>query len=516
MKHLNRATRIILITVVCVAAVIGLIVGVLLIIKKTGQKPVNVYSVQSFSMTDYWGDATETYGTVRTENMQNVYVSKTQTITQIYVSEGQSVKKGDKLLSFDTTLSDLELQKQDIEILRLQNNLNKAKQELSVINTLKPYTPPPEPTPTPTPTPETPGTPPELLAGSGTKDDPYIFLWDDTCEYTASFITSLFDMKRLDTASTDLQVVWVSFEEHQDNVPNAELLLTWGFCFTETGADTYTFTIFDPEVVYDPDNGGTGGDTETPVDTSSGYTSSEIAKMKKEKQEQIRDLDVNIRLAQVERARIALELTDGNIYADTDGVVKTLIDYETAVTDNKPMLVVSGGGGYYVTGALSELDINSVQIGQSVTVTSWENYGTFEGTITAISDYPTTSSSSSGTGNTNVSYYPFTIFIDESATLRQDEYVSVSYTTQQKDENSFYLEVPFVRSENGKNYVYLRDGDGLLKKTEITTGKNVWGSYVEILSGVTLDDWVAFPYGSAVKDGATTQEATPDDLYAGY
>ena len=47
----------------------------------------------------------------------------------------------------------------------------------------------------------------------------------------------------------------------------------------------------------------------------------------------------------------------------------------------------------------------------------------------------------------------------------------------------------------------------------MTTGKALWGSYMEILSGLSEEDLVAFPYGKNVKPGAAAQEGDMSDLY---
>ena len=44
-------------------------------------------------------------------------------------------------------------------------------------------------------------------------------------------------------------------------------------------------------------------------------------------------------------------------------------------------------------------------------------------------------------------------------------------------------------------------------------GKSLWGSYTEILSGLTEEDLIAFPYGKTVKEGAPAQEGDVSDLY---
>ena len=47
----------------------------------------------------------------------------------------------------------------------------------------------------------------------------------------------------------------------------------------------------------------------------------------------------------------------------------------------------------------------------------------------------------------------------------------------------------------------------------MVTGKIVWGNYYQILSGVTAEDYVAFPYGKNVKAGAPTEISDYRTLY---
>ena len=80
-------------------------------------------------------------------------------------------------------------------------------------------------------------------------------------------------------------------------------------------------------------------------------------------------------------------------------------------------------------------------------------------------------------------------------------------------ENGIYLENPFVRTENGQSYVFVRGQNGKLEKRFVTVGKSLWGSYTEIKSGLTEDDYIAFPYGKTVKEGAPTAEGDLSSLY---
>ena len=80
-----------------------------------------------------------------------------------------------------------------------------------------------------------------------------------------------------------------------------------------------------------------------------------------------------------------------------------------------------------------------------------------------------------------------------------------------------YLENYYVRTENGnKNYVYIQGEDGMLKKQYVVTGKSIYGWAVEIKSGLSLDDNIAFPYGKSVAEGAATIEVDnldSDDVF---
>ena len=102
-----------------VAAAVG--IGVLAS-GKSSSATVNVYPFRNVGMTEFWGDNQESYGPVSSDNIQTVFLSDTQTVTEILVKAGDTVKKGDVLMTFDTTLSDLALERKrlDVEQLKLQ------------------------------------------------------------------------------------------------------------------------------------------------------------------------------------------------------------------------------------------------------------------------------------------------------------------------------------------------------------------------------------------------------------
>ena len=235
-----------------------------------------------------------------------------------------------------------------------------------------------------------------------------------------------------------------------------------------------------------------------------------------EKAQAVKEQEVNLKVAKLKLDKKLAELGDGNVYAEFDGTVKAVRDPDEAYNNSEAVVELSGGGGYYVTGTLSEMDLGSVQVGDSVSISSWMTGAACEGTIVSIDDYPTSNGSNWGDGNRNVSYYPFKVFVTEDANLQPNDYVDIQYqkvSAQQQAGSSLYLQSMFIREDNGKSYVMARGDDGRLEQRWVQTGRDLWGSYTQIRGGLTVDDYVAFPYGRDVVEGAHTQEATTDQLY---
>ena len=176
------------------------------------------------------------------------------------------------------------------------------------------------------------------------------------------------------------------------------------------------------------------------------------------------------------------------------------------------MLKVSGGGGFYVEGFISELEKAKMEIGQEVTVNDWNTGMTYTGSIVSVGEFPTRDGYYNGNGNPNASYYPFRVFVDETADLQAGRYVSVAWSTAGA-ENGIYLENPFLRTEKGKSYVLVLGAGGKLEQRWVTTGKSLWGNYTQILSGLSAEDLIAFPYGKNVKPGVAAVEGDMSNLY---
>lgn len=504
----------------------------------SGKKSVYVYSFDVAGMTDYWGDSKESYGPVRSDNIQTVMLSETQTVTEILVKEGDMVKKGDKLLSFDTTLSDLALEKKRLLVEQLKLQLQQEKARLGELLDTPPYIP------SKTVELELPPAEEETLPDSafvigdlkvifrekqanlkpmiGLSRDAYVIcllpkeltpLEDIHFERMREQIA---EINQVPTESiTEFYTVLKSTD---DNIIDSYRVL-WQGIHVVIKEEKLAFSFFDASDCLDyslvqeekkptitiPSNIDSLGDGPY-------YTREELTQMIEDQRKTILSVEYKIKVAEAEYSIAQREMDDGNVYAEVDGKVVSVLTPEEAKERQQPVLKVSGGGGFYITGSISELNREKLAIGSSVTVNDYRNGGMYTGTVESVGDYPSSTNSYYGNGNPNVSYYPFTVFVEESADLVGGNYVNIQYSLGQ-DGGGIYLQNPFLRKEKGETFVYVRGENGRLEKRTVQTGKSVWGSYTEILSGLTLEDWVAFPYGKTVKPGAPTEEGDYSTLY---
>lgn len=551
-----------IIAAACVVGLCGAVWGGLTIARNAQRGDVNVYAVNECAMTDYWGDTSNTSGMVTTDKLQKIYISQSQTVKKVWVKEGDSVKKGTALVSYDSTLTQATVERAKIDYDRQTENLEVMKNELELLKKAKNketleaektkleaelqaeisrldgaggYDPEKA---------VEPGLVTPMAEGSGnSKDKPIYYYWLTDEPLSDKVLRNLLHgteinrappMDKTPTVSTYLVLVSRDKDKMGGMPTSRGLLITEAFTPDSTeppvegapisGTVSISFWFcdlpeyIDPERTYDSDKYKelTRKIAQIQELLDASMTQLEINKAILEKAQAVKEQEVNLKVAKLKLDKKLAELGDGNVYAEFDGTVKAVRDPDEAYNNSEAVVELSGGGGYYVTGTLSEMDLGSVQVGDSVSISSWMTGAACEGTIVSIDDYPTSNGNNWGDGNSNVSYYPFKVFVTEDANLQPNDYVDIQYqkdTSAEESGSSLYLQSMFIRTDNGKSYVMARGEDGRLEQRWVQTGRDLWGSYTQIRGGLTIDDYVAFPYGRDVVEGAHTQEATTDQLY---
>ena len=551
-----------IIAAACVVGVCGAVWGGLTIARNAQRGDVNVYAVNECAMTDYWGDTSNTSGMVTTDKLQKIYISQSQTVKKVWVKEGDSVKKGTVLVSYESTLTQATVERAKIDYDRQTENLEVMKNELELLKKAKNketleaektkleaelqaeisrldgaggYDPEKA---------VVPGLVTPMAEGSGnSKDKPIYYYWLTNKPLSDEVLRNLLHgaeinratpMDKTPTVSTYLVLVSRDKDKMGGMPTSRGLLITETFTPNSTeqpvegapisGTVSISFRFcdlpeyIDPERTYDSDKYKelTRKIAQIQELLESSMTQLDLNKAILEKAQAVKEQEVNLKVAKLKLDKKLAELGDGNVYAEFDGTVKAVRDPDEAYNNSEAVVELSGGGGYYVTGTLSEMDLGSVQVGDSVSISSWMTGAACEGTIVSIDDYPTSNGNNWGDGNSNVSYYPFKVFVTEDANLQPNDYVDIQYqkdTSAEESGSSLYLQSMFIRTDNGKSYVMARGEDGRLEQRWVQTGRDLWGSYTQIRGGLTIDDYVAFPYGRDVVEGAHTQEATTDQLY---
>lgn len=252
---------------------------------------------------------------------------------------------------------------------------------------------------------------------------------------------------------------------------------------------------------------------EEPADAEQHYTAQQKA-----------DLITDQELA-IKRARTALDsaneglteaknaLAEAVVTAKIDGTVTDIQDPSSA-DSSAPFCTVVGNSGVTVKGYVGEFDLSSVKAGDTLEVTSYMTGAVTQAEVLSVGDYPSDSSSANYmNGNPNTSCYEITAFMDQSEGFDIGESVELSLVTYDQtesfDDQTIILDRMYVRSDENGAYV-MKDSEGKLVRQSVTAQSAADG-YVKITEGLTMEDMIAFPYGSKGREGVptTTEQQGP-------
>ncbi|MDO5139475.1 MAG: HlyD family efflux transporter periplasmic adaptor subunit, partial [Oscillospiraceae bacterium] len=233
------------------------------------------------------------------------------------------------------------------------------------------------------------------------------------------------------------------------------------------------------------------------------YSQEEINEMVLDQTQLIRDLDINVSQAELNWRKAKQTATDGIVRAAHDGTVVAVGD-PYAPQGDQALIQVKSGNGYEITSTISENQLNTIKVGDQISVMMWSNGMTYTGTITKVSPYPAEYSMSYSGDGGNVSYYPFIASLDCDDELQPWDGGEITFLSDMPSSKAeFALQSCFIREENGRNYVLKADENGKMVKQYIEVGRILYGGYyIEVYGGLSLEDYIAFPYGKNAVEGA--------------
>lgn len=139
MKKGKWLKRLIIVIVVLALIGTGAVFGVRYLKKQSGSA-VEVYNVSDINAADWigYGDGEGASGTVLSDVSQSVYVPDDKVVEKVFVEEGDKVKVGDKLVSYDTTLLELDQELQELTVMELELEIKAAEADLAKLKNTTP------------------------------------------------------------------------------------------------------------------------------------------------------------------------------------------------------------------------------------------------------------------------------------------------------------------------------------------------------------------------------------------
>ena len=373
----------------------------------------------------------------------------------------------------------------------------------------------------------------EPYQGSGTKDDPFLYLCSSAkgkVNVTGAFLNKMAGYNADGTVLLQPGGYWYLLEFHQNDTiadyTNRKesctgYYLVQGSLLTKP-VDRFAQMDFTLEgaMHYDSDN----EDPDIPIDNGGGDGSSSLSRSEaiKIQKNRIASLELDVQESEINISKLEKKASRQLITSKLDGIVTTVGDAATGTnSESDSFLAVKSKDGYYVQGTVSELMLDQVKEGTILTCNSYGEYGytVFDAEVVQVSDYAVEGDNSYyyGDGNPNVSSYTFTAKItDDTAQVSAGDWVDIQMENdQQTGTDGIVLSKAFVRTEDGVSYVY-KEQNGVLKKQTVKVKENVnGGMYVLISAGISLDDKIAFPYAKSAQEGVKTKEGSLDD-FMGY
>ncbi len=491
---MSKKKKVLLILFISIILIAAAVFTVSYLKKKNKESKVaNVYSVSEIGYYGYYDYEDMLYGNVTATNEQKVYLSSNQQISKVLVREGDQVKIGDVLLIYDTTAQNLQLQTMATEVELARVAVLVAERELEELKNTTPVEETTEAPVTEAPTTEAPTT------ETPTTEEPTTEAPTTEAPTTEEPTTEepITEGTPTDASTEDTTTETPTTEEPTTEVPTTEEPTTEE---PTTEAPTTEAPTTEEPII-------DGDDLSEPEEIT--YTEKELKQAIKDKEAELSQLRIAYQLIQISYEIMELQTATGELICTCNGVVRQVNDMETAIANNEPFIVVGQTEGYVVETAIGELKLDEVSIGDTLTMMCYDDGMTYTGVITEISDIPY---DESYYGDGSQSYYPMTVSVMDAENLTMGTYMEM-YLDAGTEEGgeSLYLSAAFVKYENGGYYVY-KDVNGVLEKCPVSVGAVSYGD-LEIVGGISSDDYIAFPYSADVSEGVKTKVESIDKLY---
>ena len=227
----------------------------------------------------------------------------------------------------------------------------------------------------------------------------------------------------------------------------------------------------------------------------------------------LKEAELNVKTKETEVANSEEILANATVTSPVTGRIQSISENGTDTYGNPlPYITIQQSGSYRIKGTLGELQRGGILEGSRIRILSrTDPTVSWMGTVTLV-DYENPSQGSEydmyyGTSTNEMtasSKYPFYVELDSTEGLILGQHVYMELDTGEETAG-LSLDMAFVcYEEDGSAYVWA-EKRGRLEKRPVTLGEiNDMQGTVQILSGLTEEDYIAFPDPELCVPGAPT------------
>ena len=567
---MRKTKKTVKIVAVSTAGVLLLGGGIWFVAGKLKKPEIKVYSMEELSQ-QMWGETNSLEGAVSSNVSQEVRLMEKQLVSKVYVQEGQEVKEGDPLLTYDMTLVniDLEMEKLNKEQLQvkkkgLENELKNLKDDkknvlvgnkfykiefLSNVDEIKPEEGKPEQQPE-----EEQEMPQEQArpsgvykrlyrditidktefpnddaiienaipySGKGTKEDPYVYVCQKGVLIQGEFLNQLagFDASGSRVRDPYYCKLEVRSDNSFDGTLQAAMILDGSAIENAVEASAWFRTRLGKNEWEEmlPEENVPQGEVlpELPDGTGNEIPEEEIVGeySKEELEKAIKDKEKEIKTTELDIKEADLKIKKVEKELQSETVTSTVDGVVKKVGD--PAKGEIDGEPFIIVESSGGVYIKGVvsealleKVQPGQLVTGMAyESGTFF-EAEVKEVSPYPASGYQNYDGRELTYYPFTAYIADSTGLKDSEMVSMDLPVDEGGMSGMFIGKEYIRSKNGEDFVYKEGKNGKLEKQLIRTGQTFYGSIIEVKDGLTMEDHIAFPYGKKIKEGAKVKRAS--------
>lgn len=237
----------------------------------------------------------------------------------------------------------------------------------------------------------------------------------------------------------------------------------------------------------------------------------------------LKEAELNLKTKEAEVAKSEDILENATVVSPVTGRVQSINENGMDNYGNPlAYITIQQAGSYRIKGTLGELQRGGIMEGSRIKIVSRTDENvSWSGTVTLVdyenpvqgnqNDYYYMGSTDEMTAS---SKYPFYVELENTEGLILGQHVYLELEAEENETGGPSISMAFIGyNEDGSTYVWA-ESRGKLEKRAVTLGEmNGMMGTVEILEGLTEDDYIAFPDGELCVEGApTTHEFVEEEV----